>query len=120
LKQKLESETELKSPKCRRRSEVVNFSFLLHCIFCGQKCDTEKCLKNPSRWRKAYVCRTGDDVDFKDAILRTCAKRNDKHAEDVRLRVEGSIIDLHAAEARYHVDCRASCSKSHQTSQHIR
>jgi len=53
------------------------------------------------------VCRTGDDVDFKGAILRTCAKRNDKHAEDVRLRVEGSISDLHAAEARYHVDCRA-------------
>ena len=30
-----------------------------------------------------------------------------KHAEEVRLRVEGAISDLHAAEARYHVDCRA-------------
>ena len=35
LKRKLDSETELKSPKCRRRSEVVNFSFLLHCITCS-------------------------------------------------------------------------------------
>ena len=52
------------------------------------------------------MCRTGDDVAFKGAILRTCVKRNNKHAEDVRFRVEGAIRDT-SAEVRYYVDSRA-------------
>jgi len=43
------------------------------------------------------------------SIFRTCDKRNDKNAEDVCLRVECAISELHASEARYmyFVDCRA-------------
>ena len=32
--------------------------------------------------------------------------RNDELADRVRIRVQGAVGDLHAAEARYHVDCR--------------
>ena len=40
--------------------------------------------------------------------MDTCAVRNDDWGELVRIRVEGAISDLHAADARYHVDCKAS------------
>ena len=32
--------------------------------------------------------------------------RNNELADRVRIRVHGAVGDLHAAEARYHVDCR--------------
>ena len=36
--------------------------------------------------------------------METCAVRNDEWAEQVRIRIEGTISDLPAADARYHVD----------------
>lgn len=44
---------------------------------------------------------------MKDKILDKCDERNDKWASDVRLRVSGAVSDLHAANARYHKDCRS-------------
>ena len=71
----------------------------------------EKDPKNPSRWRPAFICREiGTDsgkASLKQSILSTCNKRNDVWAEQVRRRVEGALSDLHAADARYHVDCKA-------------
>lgn len=43
---------------------------------------------------------------LKEEILHKCDERNDKWASEVRLRVAGAVSDLHAADARYHVDCR--------------
>lgn len=43
---------------------------------------------------------------MKEEILHKCDERNDKWASEVRLRVAGAVSDLHAADARYHVDCR--------------
>ena len=34
-------------------------------------------------------------------------QRNDEHADGVRTRVQGAVSDLHAADTRYHVDCKA-------------
>ena len=53
------------------------------------------------------MIRTGGDIGFKGSILRVCAQRNDRTADVVRTRVQGAVSDLHAADARYHIDCRA-------------
>ena len=34
-----------------------------------------------------------------------CERRGDEQAEIVRVRLEGADLDLHAADARYHVTC---------------
>ena len=51
-----------------------------------------------------------------------CGHRNDLQADDVRLRVQGTVSDLHAADAQYHLDCYSafmsprSIQASHNTS----
>lgn len=44
-------------------------------------------------------------MSFKQRILLVCDQRNDLPADDVRLRVQGAVSDLHAADAQYHLDC---------------
>ena len=39
-------------------------------------------------------------------ILENYEVRNDELADRVRICVQGAVGDFHAAEARYHVDCR--------------
>ena len=41
-------------------------------------------------------------------ILKACEIRNDEWAHQVRLRVEGALSDLHAADAQYHKDCMST------------
>ena len=65
--------------------------------------------KNPSRWRKAILCRTADRPgrhSFKEAILDVCLSRKDEWGKEVEVRLAGAVSDLHAADARYHDDCR--------------
>ena len=45
-------------------------------------------------------------IPIKDMILSNCKARNDELADRVRIRVQSAVGDLHASEARYHVDCR--------------
>jgi len=98
-------------PKTRKKSlDSITFNFLDHCLFCSQTCAVEKDRKNPKRWRPAYQCRRIDSSgqkSMKELILEACTVRNDDWAEQVRIRVEGTISDLHAAGARYHVNCKA-------------
>lgn len=110
-------------PKKQPRSYGASkFEFLYHCIFCGLPCDIEKDPKHPDRCRRAVLCRTADRgsgaKSFKGVILETCDTRNDGWASEVRVCVLGALSDLHAADARYHVDCErsmkyASASVSH-------
>ena len=53
---------------------------------------------------------------LKEAIYEACEQRKDSQSEQVRVRMAGVLTDLHAADVRYHVDCRASfmCSRSIQ------
>ena len=94
------------------------FSVKDDCLFCGEPCIIEKDKKHPDRWRIAVLCRTAYAIpgqkSFKHRILEVCEKRNDTIADQVRLHVEGAVSDLHAADARYHVDCMANftCPKS--------
>ena len=105
------SSSEPPPQKRSRRSACDSvFSFQTHCIFCGEKCVEERELKNPSRWRPVSRCRTVDsgpsNKTFKEKILQVCKERNDQWAKDVELRLLGAVSDLHAADARYHQDCR--------------
>ena len=66
--------------------------------------------KHPDRWNKATLCRTADrgegNKSFKEVILTTCDKRNDEVANQVRIRIQGAISDLHASNGRYHDKCK--------------
>ena len=95
-----------------RRSDSHQFNFREHCIFCAQNCNVCQDQRHPDRWRPAYMCteyqgNDGNDT-FKHSILETCDKRGDEWAEQVRVRISGAPFDLHAADARYHIDCRAN------------
>ena len=84
---------------------------LQNCLFCGEKCDIKKDPKHPTRWRSAYVCREGETVGkktIKEAILEVCDARMDRQSQQVRVRLAGVPSDLHAADIRYHVDCRTT------------
>jgi len=96
-------------PIKKKRSDVCAFEFKINCLFCGDLCEMKKDPKNPGRWRRIVLCRTADDAkhgSFKDKILATCITRKDAWSEEVSVRVEGALSDLHAADARYHYDCR--------------
>jgi len=99
-------------PKTRRRSSLPGFIFKEHCLFCGETCVFEKDPKNPKRWRPAYSCReiggAGGKKSLKQTILEACKRRQDELSDVVRQRVDSALSDLHAADARYHVDCRNS------------
>ena len=79
-----------------------------NCIFCGNRCELLDS-RNPQRWKKLIQCRTADRgkdrMPFKQSILLVCDQRNDLQADDIRLRVQGAVSDLHAADAQYHLDC---------------
>ncbi len=102
--------TEMPPTKRLRRSEVTPFNFVERCIFCGKMCALHKDSKNPSRWRRDLLCRTSDrgfsTKTFKEVILDVCKSRNDEWAWQVEVRLQGTISDLHAVDARYHDDCR--------------
>ena len=93
-----------------KRSDITTFDFRGHCLFCGEECKTEVNPRHPDRWRRVVQCRTanrGEDKTFKQGILDVCDQRNDEEAQQVRLRVQGAVSDLHAADAQYHKDCEA-------------
>ena len=90
---------------------------MIHCLFCGEICDVTKDPKTPTRWRPAYVCRQGETFKkkgLKDAIAESCEKRGDRQSDEIMIWLGGVMADLHAADARYHVECKARfiCSRS--------
>ena len=58
-----------------------------------------------------YVCREGETFgnrSLKEAIFEACEKRKNAQSEQIRVRMAGVYTDLHAADVRYHVDCKAT------------
>ena len=101
--------------KRSRRSTSESFCWKEHCLFCGQSCVLHKDPKHPDRWRPAYLCKTSDRKTrpiYKDAVVEICNQRNDEWGEKVRVRLSDTRAnhDLHAADARYHDDCRKNFS----------
>ena len=67
--------------------------------------------KNPNHWWRVLLCRTADRVDrttFKQTIRDVIDSCQDEEGRQVKIRLMGAISDLHAADARYHDDCRKS------------
>lgn len=88
------------------RYALVLFPRTLH--FLGwYSCDASKDPRHLDRWREAYVFRQKEIKCFKDEILEFCKKRNDRQADQVRIRIAGAVSDLPAADACYHEDCKA-------------
>ncbi len=100
------------STKKLRRSGIPDFNFQTDCIYCGKECPLERDPRHPDRWKHAYQFReveqSGSNKTLKQKILDICDQRNDEQANLVRLRVNGAASDLHAADARYHVNCRVT------------
>ena len=99
-----------KPAKKRLRHSEELFDFKTNCLYCGEACDVDKNVKNPSRWRPSYMVRSThsehESQPYTEFILSKCKERADEWSEEVQLRLQGALSDLHAAEARYHVDCR--------------
>lgn len=104
------SNTGTSSKRMQRRSEAPIFNFKEYCLFCGLKCELQKDEKHPDRWRAAFQFRAlehnSKKMAIKEAILQTCVESNDTWASEVKLRLAGCVADLHAVDARYHLDCR--------------
>ncbi|KAG0712797.1 hypothetical protein GWK47_017681 [Chionoecetes opilio] len=100
FRQQATSTEEVPLKKSRRSGDTLIFRE--HCLFCGERCLPAD-PRNPSRWRTVIQCRTVDF--FKQNILHKCDLRNDQLADNVRVRVNGALSDLHAADAQYHEDC---------------
>lgn len=97
--------------KRNRRSSENAFVWKEHCLFCGKRCQIEKDYRHPDRWEKASECRTSERdgrQTFRDRLLEICDQRNDAWSIEVRLRLsdDRAVSDLHAADARYHDNCR--------------
>ena len=118
-RKKTECESSESAPKKRSRTSNV-FDFRKHCLFCP---DVSICTlieeydpKVPHvRRRKAYLVRTDKNAsgaDFKQYILNICDLRNDSLGETVPNRVLSTVGDLHAADARYHNDCKINFTNS--------
>ena len=73
--------------KIRRvtRSDVTEFGWKTHCFYCGSPCVPDA--KNPTRKkiRNVFI------LSLKQSVPKTCDQRNDKWAEEVRMRV----LDCH-------------------------
>ena len=79
------------------RRSVGSFNFKDNCMFCGQ------IIKNFEERKKMAVIPVRT-FQFRETILKVCNTRSDLWAANVHARLL-SVIDLPAAEARYHQVC---------------
>ena len=90
------------------RSHILDFNFRRDCLFCGKIC-LQLDPRNPHWWRKYYQFRTTsrpNQSTLRESMLHMRDMRGDEMADKIRVRVHGSMCDLHAADARYHKDYR--------------
>ena len=94
------------SNRLLKSQKKSDFIFKRDCILCGCECKP-KDKKNPGRWVPVKQCRTvdrGSNITFKQQSENICDERQDQWSNEVMVRLCG-IIDLHAADAQYHVPC---------------
>ena len=80
------------------RSVVQEFNFKTHCFFCGEEASTRVEKKGAKLRREIYEFRT---TEIRDKVIVRAQKRNDQWGDVVLARAK-SVIDLVAAEAKYH------------------
>lgn len=89
------------------------FNFKSQCIICGEKVVVEV---NKFRKRTSYEYSVVETLEFIENIRTNAEKRNDNWGKEVLLRLS-NVIDLVAAEGRYHRTCykyflRTDCKKN--------
>jgi len=89
-----------------------SFDFLTKCLFC---CFDAK-ISNTKRGLNVYPIRT---IGFQESVLKVCQTRNDVWGNEVFGRLS-CIIDLPAAEARYHQTCNVNFRTSRQVPKQYR
>ena len=104
--------------KRSRCSDTTSLYFKERCFFCSDVCELKGYGENPSRRRRSVLCRTadrGNQNTFKN-VIRVYDSRHDEVSEIVKLRMLGVVSDLHAADARYHDECKKRFMASHSVS----
>lgn len=73
--------------------------------------------------RDAYLCPGigdgGKKTALKSAMVQTYKVKDDEWAASVRVRFEDASYDLHVADARYNVDCKARFMSPRSTSAEV-
>ena len=97
------------SPKKKPlRSSMIQFNFKQHCLFCGDDCDMTIETKKPvARQKSIHEVRT---MTCKSMIANAASERGGEWGQLVLSRVQ-FVIDLVAAEARYHSNSYANFLK---------
>ena len=88
------------------RSDFTPFKFKDEYLICGDTRLTEADPKNRKRVVRCATADRGPNLDlFKKFLLDACDVRDDEWGHQVRIRVEGTVSDLHAADGQYHEEC---------------
>ena len=112
--QKRKAEDDCVTVTTRSRTQATGsgaFVYKRDCILCGKECLPVDD-KHPERWDRVRQCMTKERFDkegnpiptMKDAIINAAEQRNDEVARTVKLHI-GYLVDLPAAECKYHVRC---------------
>ena len=90
------------------RSSVSSFKFKIHCILCGNEAtsDNSRLLHN----LKQPISEVAT-LEVRETLIRAAIARGDEWGEVVRARLD-AVIDLVAAEGRYHRICFAKFMKA--------
>ena len=84
------------------RSELTKFDSKLQCLFCGETADKIAEQKKPRKYRKSIHEVT--TMVLQETVREKAKERNDKLGYLVLSRID-SVIDLVAAESKYHRKC---------------
>lgn len=103
------------------RSSFKSFDFQNNCLVCGKEICIEKENKKPKQYRKDI--RNVTEIRMKEKLVEICNQRDDDLGKQILVRLS-NIIDLVAAEGKYHLSCYKnltrgvpSCSKSQDSQQ---
>ena len=103
------------------RSELTEFDIKLHCLFCGETANKTAELKKPRKYRRSI--HEVATLTLQETVRARAKERNDKLGYLVLSRID-SVIDLVAAESKYHrkcyndfckTNCDSGASCSHKT-----
>ena len=86
------------------KSQCSDFMFKRDCLLCGNVCKMKDNNK-PHRLVQVRQCKTvnrGSAITFKQQLENLCDEREGLWGNEVTARLSG-VIDLHAADAQYHV-----------------
>lgn len=92
------TEEDVASPTLRSRIHV--FDIVSHCLFCSEKIETGS--KLALRRRKLFS--NVENIEFKDSALKRAGESCDEWGNTAAKGIE-AVIDLVAAEAKYHRVC---------------